>query len=216
MPLQILLIAAGSYLSLWHGIVYESQVLRFCVREREAAAPAETEESDELKPWAASSGFAKEIGRVVEGRFREARLPHILGSWSDYTEGIRAHLAHHHSDATEEGPNAVTRLRACRYGHVLPRFLRVGLEELPGTLDPPGRNALDHDAVLPPGLQPLLRHAAHDHAQLAGDLVLPIGRQPAECGDTSVKCLSSASPANSFRTYSKSCHTTSNTSRHSS
>lgn len=84
------LLAGGGFLLLHHGAERAATSMWAQIRWSQVTPPPHPVEPRSPGHWV-STEFVREIHRIVDSRFTEAR-PHVAGDWPAYTAGIRAHL----------------------------------------------------------------------------------------------------------------------------
>ncbi|MFS8097894.1 hypothetical protein LFM09_12205 [Lentzea alba] len=86
--LALPLVAVGGLLAVFHGAERAATTMWAQIRHNQVAPHTVAARSP--GHWVPTS-FVREIHRVVDSRFTEAR-PHVSGDWPGYTAGIRSHL----------------------------------------------------------------------------------------------------------------------------
>ncbi|MFD5829296.1 hypothetical protein [Lentzea sp. NPDC060358] len=86
------LVLGGGFLAVRHGIERSAATMWENIQRQRVAAPMHPVEPRSPGHWV-STAFVKEIHRIVDSRFSEAR-PHFAGDWPGYTAGVRTHLKH--------------------------------------------------------------------------------------------------------------------------
>ncbi|SMD20959.1 hypothetical protein [Lentzea albidocapillata] len=90
--LALPMIIGGAILMAHHGAWRAGASMWSQIRLNQVTPPPRQPEPRSPGHWV-STAFVREIHRIVDSRFTEAR-PHVAGDWPGYTAGIRAHLKH--------------------------------------------------------------------------------------------------------------------------
>lgn len=88
--LALPLIGGGGFLALYHGAERAAATMWAQLQLSRVMPPVHEVRPTSPGHWV-STGFVREIHRIVDSRFTDAR-PHVPGDWPGYTAGIRAHL----------------------------------------------------------------------------------------------------------------------------
>lgn len=88
--LALPLVLGGGFLLLRHGAERAAATMWTQIQQSRVAPPSHAVDPRSPGHWV-STEFVREIHRIVDSRFTEAR-PHVSGDWPAYTAGIRAHL----------------------------------------------------------------------------------------------------------------------------